>query len=158
MHDQLAETMTKFPLLQGFTSQGAQRLLERGEVRACATGELLFKEGDPPAFAVLVLDGKIQVFVEREGDDMILTDVGQGTILGELAVLCGIPRAASVRVRESATVLQWNAQAFRNLLLRYPLLSERIFKESLRTLVDKERVLIGSIARLSRGNANQANR
>ena len=83
---------------------------------------------------------------------MVLTDVGQGTILGELAVLCGIPRAASVRVRESATVVQWNAQAFRNLLLRYPLLSERIFKESLRTLVDKERVLIDSIAQLSRGN------
>jgi len=30
------------------------------------------------------------------------------------------------------------------------LLSERIFKESLRTLVEKERVLIDSIARLSR--------
>jgi CRP-like cAMP-binding protein len=154
INDQFAETMTTFPLLQGFTPQGAQRLLERGEVRACSAGELLFKEGDPPAFAVLVLGGKIQVFVEREGSDMILTDVGQGTILGELAVLCGIPRAASVRARESAMVLQWSAQAFRNLLLRYPLLSERIFKEALRTLVEKERLLIDSIARLSRGNDN----
>lgn len=150
MNDQFAVAMTTFPLLQGFTPQGAQRLLERGEIRACSAGELLFKEGDPPACAVLVLSGKIQVFVEREGGDMILTDVGQGTILGELAVLCGIPRAASVRARESATVLQWSAETFRNLLLRYPLLSERIFKESLRTLVEKERVLIDSIARLTR--------
>jgi len=150
MNDQFAQTMTTFPLLQGFTPQGAQRLLERGEIRACSAGELLFKEGDPPTFAVLVLGGKIQVFVERDGGDMILTDVGQGTILGELAVLCGLPRAASVRARESATVLQWSAEVFRNLLLRYPLLSERIFKESLRTLVEKERVLIDSIARLSR--------
>ena len=150
MHDQFAQTMTTFPLLQGFTAQGAQRLMERGEIRACSAGELLFKEGDPPAFALLVLGGKIQVFVEREGGDMVLTEVGQGTILGELAVLCGLPRAASVRARESATVLQWSAEVFRNLLLRYPLLSERIFKESLRTLVEKERVLIDSIARLSR--------
>jgi CRP-like cAMP-binding protein len=151
MDDQLAVIMTAFPLLQGFTPQGTQRLLERGEVRTCSTGEILFKEGDPPAFTVLVLGGKIQVFVEREGGDMILTDVGQGTILGELAVLCGLPRAASVRARESATVLRWSAEVFRNLLLRYPLLSERIFKESLRTLVEKERVLIDSIARLSKG-------
>jgi CRP/FNR family cyclic AMP-dependent transcriptional regulator len=154
MDDQIAKTMTRFPLLQGFTPQGAQRLLERGEVRACSAGEVLFKEGDPPAFAALVLGGKIQVFVERAGADMILTDVGPGTILGELAVLCGIPRAASVRARESATVLQWSAAVFRNLLLRHPLLSERIFKESLRTLVEKERVLIDSLARLSRGNDN----
>ena len=138
--------------MQGFTPQGAYRLLERGEVRACSAGEILFKEGDPPAFALLVLGGKVQVFVEREGGDMILTDVGPGTILGELAVLCGIPRAASVRASEAVNVLQWNAAAFRNLLLRYPLLSERIFKESLRTLVEKERALIDSVARLSYGN------
>ena len=144
--------MTAFPLLQGFTPQGTQRLLERGEVRTCSTGELLFKEGDPPTFALLVLGGTIQVFVEREGGDMILTDVGPGTIVGELSVLCGTSRAASVRASEAATVLQWSAQAFRNLLVRYPLLSERIFKESLRTLVEKERALIDSVARLSRGN------
>ena len=153
MDDRFAETMTGFPLLQGFTCQGTQRLLERGEVRACSAGEILFKEGDPPAFAALVLGGKIQVFVERDGADMILTDVGPGAILGELAVLCGISRAASVRASEATTVLQWNAAAFRNLLLRYPLLSERILKDSLRTLVEKERVLIDSVARLSHGSA-----
>ena len=68
---------------------------------------------------------------------MVLTDAGPGTILGELAVLCGILRAASVRASEKTTVLQWNAGAFRNLLLRYPLISERIFRESLRTLTRK---------------------
>jgi len=94
MDDQLAALMTGFPLLQGFTAQGTQRLLERGEVRACSAGEILFKEGDPPAFVVLVLDGKIQVFVERDGDDMVLTDAGPGTVLGELSVLCGAARAA----------------------------------------------------------------
>jgi CRP/FNR family cyclic AMP-dependent transcriptional regulator len=149
MDEQFAEVMTGFPILQGFTSQGAQRLLERGEVRVCSMGEVLFKEGDPPAFVALVLGGKVQIFVEREGGDMILTDVGPGTILGELAVLCNIPRAASVRASEAATVLQWNAAAFRNLLLRYPLLSERIFKEALRTLVEKERALIDSVVRLA---------
>jgi CRP-like cAMP-binding protein len=96
MNDQLAALMTGFPLLQGFTAQGTQRLLERGEVRACSTGEILFKEGDPPAFVVLVLDGNIQVIVERDGDDMVLTDAGPGTVLGELSVLCGAARAASV--------------------------------------------------------------
>lgn len=150
MDDRLAVLMTGFPLLQGFTTQGTQRLLERGEVRACSAGEILFKEGDPPAFVVLVLDGKIQVFVERDGDDMVLTDAGPGTVLGELSVLCGAARAASVRASEAATVLQWNAPTFRNLLLRHPLLSDRIFKESLRTLVEKERLLIDSVARLSR--------
>lgn len=120
-------------------------MLERGEVKECAPGEVLFKEGDPPTVVLLVLTGKLRVFVERETGEMFLTDAGPGTILGELGVLCGTPRAAGVRASEQTAILQWSAAAFRNLLLRYPLISERVFKESLRTLMDKERALIDSL-------------
>jgi CRP-like cAMP-binding protein len=152
MDERYAGIMIGFPLLKGFTVQGAQRLLERGEVKEYSSGDVLFKEGDDPISVVLVMTGKFQVFVDREGEDLVLTDVGPGAILGELAVLCGITRSASVRALETAAVLGWNAAAFRNLLLRYPLLSERIFRESLRILVEKERSLIDSVARLSRNN------
>jgi len=149
MDEQYAEVMTTFPILQGFTAQGAQRLLERGELRKCTAGEILFTEGNPPDSALLVLQGKIQVYIAREEGEMILTEVGPGTFIGELAVLCGGARAASVRTGEAATVVQWSAAVFRNLLLRHALLSERIFRESLRTLVEKERALIDSVLRLS---------
>jgi len=146
--EQYTGIIAKFPLFQGFTLQGAQRLLERGEVKVYAAGEVLFKEGDPPSFVLLVLTGKLEVFVDREAGEMVLTETGPGAILGELGVLCGTSRAASVRAREQATVLQWNAAAFRNILLRYPLISERIFRESLRTLMEKERALIDSLSSL----------
>jgi CRP-like cAMP-binding protein len=149
--DPIATRMTGFPLLQGFTSQGAQRLIERGEIKELRPGEILFREGDAPDFVLLVLAGNIQVFVERGEGDLILTDAGPGTVLGELAVLCAMPRAASVRATDTTTVLQWSASNFRSLLLRYPLLSERIFKESLRNLVVNERSLIDSVIRLTRG-------
>lgn len=152
MDEDYAAIIAAFPLFHGFTAQGARRLLERGEVKEYASGEVLFKEGDHPTFVVLVLTGKIQVFVEREGGELVLTAAGPGTILGELAVLCGMLRAASVRATEETTVLQWNAAAFRNMLLRYPLISERIFRESLRTLIEKERSLIDSLL-ASRGDS-----
>lgn len=146
MDTQYAAMIAEFPLFQGFTVQGAQRLLERGEVKEYAAGEVIFREGDPPTSVMVVLAGKIQVFVEREGEDILLTDVLPGGVLGELAVLCAMPRSASLRASEQAVVLLWSAAAFRNLLLRYALLSERIFRESLRTLIDKERSLIDSLA------------
>ena len=154
MDEQYTGIIAEFPLFKGFTLQGAQRLLERGEVKAYSAGEVLFKEGDSPTFVLLVLTGKLQIFVEREAGEMILTVVGPGTISGELGVLCGTPRAASVRASEKAAVLQWGAAAFRNLLLRYPLISERIFRESLRTLMEKERALIDSLIS-SRGDCEQ---
>jgi CRP/FNR family transcriptional regulator/CRP/FNR family cyclic AMP-dependent transcriptional regulator len=129
-------------------------LLESGEVKEYSPGEVLLKEGDNPTFVLLVLTGKMQVFVERQQRDLVLTDAGPGTILGELAVLCGIPRSASVRASENSASLQWNAAAFRSLLLRDAFLSQRIFRESLRTLIEKERSLIDSLIR-SQGGAKE---
>ncbi len=153
MNEQYAVLIAGFSLFQGFTSDGAQMLLEYGEVKEYSPGEVLIKEGDGPTFVLLVLTGKMQVFVERQRRDLVLNDVGPGTILGELAVLCGIPRSASVRACEKSAALQWSAAAFRNLLLRDAFLSERIFRESLRTFIEKERSLIDSLIR-SQGGSN----
>jgi CRP-like cAMP-binding protein len=147
MNEQYAERLTSFPLLRGFTVHGAQRLLNAGQVKEPARGDILLKEGDMADFVLLVLTGKLEVLVEREGKDLVLTQAIPGTILGELAVLCGIPRSASVRAKENSAVLEWSDEAFRTLLLRDPSLSQRIFREALRNLVEKERSLIDSLVK-----------
>jgi CRP-like cAMP-binding protein len=153
MNEQYAEKIVGFPIFQGFTLAGAQMLLERGTIKEYSEGEVLFKEGDLPTVVVLVLTGKMHVFVERGGRELVLTDVGPGSILGELALLCGIPRSASVRASEPSAVLQWSAAAFRHLLLGDVSLSQRIFRESLRTLIEKEKALIDSLTRSQRNES-----
>ena len=152
MSDNYAELITGFPLFDGFTTDGARRLLKSGEVKECATDEVLMKEGDKADFVVLLLTGGLEVFVNRGGSDVVLTETKPGTITGELAVLCGIPRSASVRAQKASTVLKWTDEAFRTLLLRDPHLSQRIFGQILRTLVDKERALIDSLITAQRIN------
>ena len=92
-----------------------------------------------------MLTGKLEVYVEREGQALVLTDADPGTILGELAMLCGIPRSASVRAKEKSVVLEWTDEAFRTLLLRDQTLSQQIFGQALLTLVEKEKSLIDSL-------------
>lgn len=145
MNENYAELIPGFPLFKGFTKDGANRLLKSGEVKQCAEGEILLKEGDKADFVLLLLTGDLEVFVRRGDDDVVLTETHPGTIVGELAVLCGIPRSASVRAKEPSAVLRWDEEAFRTLLLRDPSLSQRIFGHILRTLVDKERALIDSL-------------
>lgn len=155
MNETYAELITTFPLFKGFTANGTKRLLDAGEVKAHASGALLLKEGDTSDFVLLVLSGKLEVFVERAGRHLVLTEASPGTILGELAMLCGIPRAASVRAQEDSAVLEWPDEAFRTLLLRDPSLSQRIFGRALRTLVEKEQSLIDSLVK-SQGSGNRS--
>ena len=147
MNENYAELITTFPLFEGFTANGTKRLLDAGKVKECSPGEVLLREGDAADFALLVLTGKLEVFVERDGKELILTEASPGTILGELALLCGIARSASVRAKENSAVLEWSDEALRTLLLRDRSLAQRIFRQALRTLVEKERELVDSLVR-----------
>ena len=147
MNEKYAELITGFPLFNGFTVNGTKRILDAGEVKDCAPGDVLLKEGDSADFALLVLTGTLEVFVERNGQDLILTEAQPGTILGELALICGIPRSASVRAIEPSTVLEWSDETLRTLLLRDRSLAQRIFRQALRTLVEKEQSLIDSLVK-----------
>ena len=63
-----------------------------------------------------------------------------------MAVLCGIPRSASVRAdSEVVGRLRWDDEAFRTLLLRDRSFVAAHLWKILRTLVEKERALIDSL-------------
>lgn len=145
MADQYEQIITAFPLFQGYTSHGAHSMLERGEIRQLKTGQALFNEGDPADSVVLLLTGLLRAFLNRKGNELVLMDATPGTIVGELGVLCGLPRAASVRAVQDSTVLQWKANAFRTMLLGDSMLSERIFRQSLRMLIEKEKGMIDTL-------------
>jgi len=147
MNEQYAVLITGFPLFSGFTTSGAQMLLDDGQVKNHASGELLFKEGDPATYTLLVLAGSLQVFLLRQGREVILQEATPGTVLGELAVLCGIPRAASVRASGDSVVLQWTAEEFRRLLVRNKSFADRVLGQTLLTLIQKERSLVEALTK-----------
>jgi CRP-like cAMP-binding protein len=149
--------MTMFPLLSGFTVDGARMLLEAGEVKHFETGAVVWKEGEAATSTSLILTGKLQVFVEREGTRLALRESGPGAILGEIGVTCNLPRTASVRASEPSEVLQWSAQNFRSLLLRSGLLAERVHQYSVRSLIDKEHNLIDTVTHAQGANQETRN-
>jgi len=140
-----------FPLFKGYTRDGARMLMERGTVKNYGAGDLVFREGDPPTFVLLVLTGRLQVYVDRDGKEVTLSDaMGPGSLMGELAVLCGMKRSACARVAEPAAVLQWTANDFRRLLLGNAFLAEEIFGHALRHMVEKERAMIDAALQSNR--------
>lgn len=141
------DLIPRFPLFEGFTEDGAAMLLETGVVKEHPAGEILFHEGDEPQSVVLVLTGRLEVFVDRQGRHLGLMQAGPGTILGELAVLCGMNRTASIKTLEPSALLEWQEREFRRLLIGNVFLSQRILGQSLRTLVEREKALIDELVR-----------
>lgn len=100
--DVRALALTARPLLLG----PAERLVVQGEA-----GDSLF----------LVADGSVEVVVRGEdGDDVAVDVMGVGEVVGEMALLTGEARGATVRAVDGAVVYEIGAQQYRPLLVEHP--------------------------------------
>ena len=57
--------------------------------------EVLFNEGDAPTTAFLIESGTLRITALRDAAPMLLSDLGPGALVGEMAVLDDSPRSAS---------------------------------------------------------------
>ena len=73
-------------------------------------GDLLYREGDPPSCAFLLESGEITLFSERGGRRVDCEHRGAGSIVGELSILTGQPRAVSVEARTPCRLFRISAE------------------------------------------------
>lgn len=63
-------------------------------------GEFIFREGDPADCAYVIEAGRIEISVDRGDNAVVLSELGPGEILGEMAVIDQYCRTATARVME----------------------------------------------------------
>src|SRR5918994_114786 len=73
---------------------------------------VLFRQGDPSDFAILILSGSADVLREAGDDAILLGTVHAGEFVGEMGVLEGRARSATVRAAESVEAEMIERQAF----------------------------------------------
>jgi len=83
-------------------------------------GMLLFRKGDPGSTMVLVLEGTLTVHVVPKDGPPVEYPMGPGSVLGEFALLAGVPRTADVSAETEAVVLIGERQVIHDLIARHP--------------------------------------
>ncbi|GLX96376.1 helix-turn-helix domain-containing protein [Herbidospora sp. NEAU-GS84] len=88
-------------LFDKLTPQEQIDLRARGRTRTWARGEIVFTQGDPSTWVLLVLSGKVKISAATEsGTDVVLAVRGPGAVVGEMASIDGQPRSATVTAVE----------------------------------------------------------
>jgi CRP/FNR family transcriptional regulator len=84
-------------------------------------GETLFERGDTGDGCYWLRRGVLAVYVaSATGDQRILAILGQNAIVGELAMIDGLPRSASVRALRDCELTFVSRAAFTEMLQRHP--------------------------------------
>ncbi|MHB8708440.1 MAG: Crp/Fnr family transcriptional regulator [Desulfuromonadales bacterium] len=141
-------------MLQGMNDADLSRLAEFCEERQMAEGTTVFIENMPGESLFLIRRGTIRISkMFAEGDEKTLVVLGPEDIFGEMAVVDGLPRAATARVAEDADLISLKKKDFEVLCNNDPALAlklvmniVRIFSKRVREANDEYReMLIWSI-------------
>ena len=94
------------PLLGTMAERVQEELLAAAEPTALLAQEWLFHQGDAADRLFFVVSGRLRVVVERGGEQRLVRLVGPGAAIGELAVLTGTRRSASVQAIRDSELLR----------------------------------------------------
>lgn len=147
----VAEALSTTSLFRVLTDEGIAAAVESGLSRTYSAGQIICHQGDLGDHLYVVIEGLTKViFTSERGDEMVLNILGTGEIFGELALLDGSPRSASVVALQSTSVFILPRKRLLELMRRNPLLADEFLK-SIGRLVRKLTEQVGDLAFLDLG-------
>ncbi len=123
----LTATLSRVPLFRGLDDADLTYFSHCIHARTLPAGALVFVEGDAGDALYLVADGAVKVFVDTEaGREVLLSLERAGSYFGELSMIDGRPRSASVMTVERTRLLVITRAAFSRCLARRPDVAYRV--------------------------------
>lgn len=111
------------------------REMKRYEYKA---GEMLFQEGDPGDEMYVVVSGTVSIFIkDQAGEEVVLTEVKEGSYFGEMSIIDQTSRSAACRVLEDAVLLALHADDFTHIISTMPDSAAKMMNRMLSIIVER---------------------
>jgi CRP-like cAMP-binding protein len=114
--DEKLDLLRRIPLFAALGGREIERLGQLTDEFDLPAGRALMRQGEQGSELFVIVSGGASV--ERDGES--LNSVGNGDILGEIALIDGGPRSATVTLTEPSRLLVLTRSAFRSLMDEFP--------------------------------------
>src|SRR5581483_7849949 len=116
-----ASILAQSPLLQGMPEESLDQIAAGARRRSYRRGEVVFHQGDPGDSLLIIESGTLKVVVYSDsGDETVLAILGPGEFVGELALIDGEARSATVQAIEPVEALSLHRDDFLRVVRSHP--------------------------------------
>lgn len=135
----LANHLRNVPLFAELSAQEIERLQQEAELVMVEAGQVVFREGDPADAMYIIRLGQVKVSQKAPGGERTLAYLTRGDCFGEIALLRGEPRSATIttvdhpvmeggrlRKRSRVELVRISAELFRKIMESHPRIKGRI--------------------------------
>ncbi|MDI6753119.1 MAG: cyclic nucleotide-binding domain-containing protein [Thermodesulfobacteriota bacterium] len=130
-------------LFRSFPPQERKQILGKLQMEEFPVGATVLEEGAPGDSLYIIKKGRVEVFtLDLKGDPLPLARLQEGDFFGEISLLTGRPRTASVKVLQSAELLRLAKDDFDHIISNHPEIRQ-ILEESLHLRLGEKMKALG---------------
>ncbi len=129
-------------LFQAFSVPERRQVLDHLSLEEFLEGATVLQEGTPGDCLYIIKSGEVEVYTsDARGEKLVLANLKEGDYFGEISLITGRPRTASVRVLRPAELVRLSKKDFDQFVAKHPE-TLKVLEGSLRArLEDKFRML-----------------
>ena len=121
-----------------------EKIASEQDEQTYAEGEQIIRQGEPGTSMFIITEGEVTVGVEAsEKEHVQLRRLQVGEYFGEMSLMTGEPRSATVTATTETRVFEVTRTSFREILEQQPGLLEKIGKNIHRRLLEREEAVEG---------------
>ena len=149
------ETLRAIDFLSVLSSEDLAAMAQEARRRVYLQGETVFRQGDAGSELFLILEGQADVVVGEGTKALTVATLGKGQFFGEMSLLTGEPRAATIVARSRLEVLVITKNALARPLKSNPQLAEHMGAVLVHRKTDTEAQVRDHTARLAQADRTE---
>jgi len=108
-------------LFKKFPHEALEDILASTSLRSYQEGDIIVTEGEEGSSLFLLVSGEVKVFTKGEhGEHIQLAELGAGDFFGEVSLLTGRPRTATITAKTPVTAIELNREPMLEIIEKYP--------------------------------------
>lgn len=117
----LQDAITRSSFLGSLEPSLIQEMCAAVTLKSFPAGAVLFRAGETSAFLCILISGRLRVITGDEQSETTVREVVAGETVGEIGVLTGDPRMATVEVARDSIVGELSRESYCELLKKHPI-------------------------------------
>ena len=143
--------LEKIDILSPLNKTELKKLIAKLSVKTYAAGEVPVVQGDAGDSFYIIKSGRVDVIVEKvRGESAVVATLGPGNVFGEMSLLTGAQRTASIHVKEDAEFIVIDKESFGSMLVNNPSIAESLShilsKRQAGLIVEREKLDAAALA------------
>jgi len=143
------EVLRSIPLFAKIEPAKLKLLAFTSERLQFMPGDELCRQGDVGDAAYIILAGEADILVDTPNGAVKVASVGKNDIIGEIAILCDVPRTATVTASTELETLKISKDGFFHLVTQFPQIGVEVMHELASRLHHTTQALTSAKARLN---------